>query len=77
MTDFFFSDVNWVRLILVFLSFDSIWVPQPIAHVLRSQMHGVGRERFGLSSSTLREIPNSKVRFIRAVRIAADLLKSD
>ena len=52
---------------------DSIRASQPIVVVLRQQRHGVGRALLGMSSPTLREVPNTKIRFsIGAVRIIAD-----
>ena len=42
------------------LVFDSIWAFQPIVDVLRPQSHGVGRALLGMSSPTLREVPNRK-----------------
>ena len=53
--------------------FFSIRFVQPIVDVLRPQSHGVGRELLGMSSSTLREVPSSKIRLSAgAVRIVAD-----
>lgn len=46
-----------------FFSFSDLMLPfQPMVDVLRPQSHGVDRVLLGMSSPTLREVPNANIR---------------
>ena len=58
---------------MIHIFFDSILAFQPIVNILRPQSHGIGRVLLGISSLTLREVPNAKIRLSAGVvRIIAD-----
>ena len=57
----------------VLFLFGSIWAFEPIVDVLRQESHGVGRALLRMSSPSLREVPNAKIRLsTSAIRIIAD-----